>query len=178
MLLPGSLPALRKEDVVKKLRLATVTALSSLAVGAGMILPSSAQAAPTYWQFQNSRFGTCLTAGDSGSAYATVCQGWNRQQWDWIGDGAWYKQLRNRETGKCLMTDAKSDINAVWTSDCNSSATGQMWYYDSADFELYANVGGVTGGYLRTSDIKDAVYTSQRNTSIADSYYTWFGTHN
>ncbi|SDM98875.1 Cytolethal distending toxin A/C domain-containing protein [Streptomyces sp. cf386] len=161
---------------MKKLRLATVTALSTLAVGAGMIFPSSAQAA-TYWTFKNERFGTCLTAGDSGTAYATLCQGWNRQQWDWVGDGPGnFMQLKNRETGKCLVTDNKSDVNAVWLGTCNA-VNGQWWYYAADTQGIFNNLGGPNDGHLRTSNNPDAVYATDAGQEPA-SYYTWTGTHN
>ncbi|MEY9993776.1 hypothetical protein ABIE67_005808 [Streptomyces sp. V4I8] len=159
---------------MKKLRLATVTALSTLAVGAGMILPSSAQAAPTYWQFQNERFGTCLTGG-AGSAFATICNGSDRQDWDWVGGNAW-KQLRNRETGLCLMTDNKTDVNAAWTSSCNSDAQGQLFYYTADLKRLQGLLGGGSESILRTSDVKDAVYSTDAG-QVAASYYRWTGTH-
>lgn len=173
MLLLGSLPALKKEAVVKKLRLATVTALSTLAVGAGMIFPSSAQAA-TYWTFQNGRFGTCLTAGDNDSAYATICQGWQRQQWDWVGSGhGSYHQLKNRVTGKCLMTDNNTNTNAVWMSDCRDAA-GQWWFYDTPSESLFNQIGAAGESFLRTSDVRDAVYSTDLG-QVDPSYYDWSG---
>jgi hypothetical protein len=159
---------------VKKYRLAAVTAIGTLVAGAGLMFPSSAQAA-TYWTFKNERFGTCLTAGDSGSAYATLCQGWNRQQWDWVGDGPGsYMQLKNRETGKCLVSDNKSDTNAVWMGTC-SAVNGQWWYYDAATKGIWNNLGFGGDGHLRTSRVKDAVYATDRDQE-ADSYYNWTGT--
>lgn len=168
-----------KEVVVKKFRLATVAAIGALVASAGVMFPASAQAAPTYWQFQNARFGTCLTAGDSGSAYATTCQGSNRQQWDWTGDGVGlYHMLRNRETGKCLRTDKTTNTNAVWTSDCDSGF-GEWWYYDGGTQHLYTEIGNARSGFLRTSDVKDAVYSTVLNQAgIGSSYYVWAGTHN
>ncbi|WP_225836212.1 RICIN domain-containing protein [Streptomyces sp. NK08204] len=160
---------------MKKLRLAAVTAVSTLAAGAGLMFPASAQATPTYWTFQNERFGTCLTAGDSGSAYATYCQGWNRQQWDWVGSGHnGYLQLKNRETGRCLMTDNKTNTNAVWMSDCSTGAAGQWWYYDASYKELFNELGTTNDGYLRTSDVKDAVYSTDLG-QVDISYYHWTG---
>ncbi|GAA3574758.1 RICIN domain-containing protein [Streptomyces osmaniensis] len=159
---------------MKRLRLAAVGTLSAVAVGAGLMFPATAQAA-TYWTFQNQRFGTCLTAGDSGSAYATACQGWQRQQWDWVGSGhGSYHQLKNRVTGKCLMTDNRTDTNAVWMSDCRDAA-GQWWFYDGGINRMWAEIGGASDAHLRTSDVKDAVYATDLN-QFASSYYTWFGT--
>ncbi|MGW0768422.1 RICIN domain-containing protein [Streptomyces sp. NPDC002676] len=160
---------------MKKLRLAAVSALGTLAVGAGLVFPASAQAA-TYWTFQNERFGTCLTAGDAGSAYATTCQGSNRQKWDWVGTGHnGYHQLKNAETGKCLMTDDKTQTNAVWMSDCGTGAAGQWWYYDGSSKVLFNELGLVDDFYLRTSDVKDAVYSTNIN-QVSSSYYHWSGT--
>ncbi|MFC8240764.1 hypothetical protein [Streptomyces chartreusis] len=34
-----------------------------------------------------------------------------------------------RVTGKCLMTDNRTDTNAVRMSDCRDAA-GQWWFYD------------------------------------------------
>ncbi|NUP23124.1 MAG: ricin-type beta-trefoil lectin domain protein [Streptomyces sp.] len=165
--------------MMKKLRLATVTALSTLAVGAGMIFPSSAQAA-TYWTFENGAWNTCLTAGDSGVAYHTTCQGSNRQQWDWVGSGhGQYLQLKNRETGKCLTTDFKNSVNAVWTSTCGA-APDQWWYYRGSDRALYnEGEGNGSTGFLRTSPTeRDAVYTSSlAGSPVAGSYFTWIGSH-
>ncbi|MBK3574035.1 RICIN domain-containing protein [Streptomyces sp. MBT65] len=161
---------------MKKLRLAAVGAVGALAAGAGLIFPATAQAAPTYWQFQNARFGTCLTGGNTSNAFATSCVGSARQQWDWIGDGPdGYKELRNRETGLCLMTDNQSSVNAVWQSTCSASA-GQWWYYNAATQRLFNNMGGVDEEFLRTSNIQDAVYSTDLGQE-ASSYYTWAGTH-
>ncbi|MFJ7075896.1 hypothetical protein [Streptomyces sp. NPDC098781] len=159
---------------MRKLRLATVTAVSALAMGAGLVLPSTAQAAPAYWQFQNEEFRTCLTGG-SGSAFATNCNGSDRQDWDWVGGGTW-KQLKNRETGLCLMTDNKTDVNAVWTSGCDSSATGQLFYYRADNKLLQGLLGGSDESLVRTSDVRDAVYASDAG-QVTGSYYRWTGTH-
>ncbi|MFD9001412.1 RICIN domain-containing protein [Streptomyces sp. NPDC059582] len=159
---------------MKKLRLA---AIGALVAGAGLLFPASAQAAPTYWTFTNGRFSTCLTAGDTGTAFATSCVGSTRQQWDWVSDGPGSSQaLKNRNTGLCLMTDNKTNTNAVWMSTCNGSA-GQWWYYDAATRCLNNILGGEGDGYLRTDEVvRDAVYATDFG-QTDDSYFHWFGTH-
>jgi hypothetical protein len=148
--------------------------IGALVAGTGALFPASAQAAPTYWTFQNHRFETCLTAGQSGSAFATTCNlDSHYQQWDWVGD-AGFKQLRNRATGRCLMTDNKTSVNAVWTSACDSSALGQKWWYFADTYTLQGLLGDGDDSLLRTSDTKDAVYAT-RGRSEADSYYNWWG---
>ncbi|MGW1728463.1 RICIN domain-containing protein [Streptomyces sp. NPDC002306] len=163
---------------MKKLRLAAVGTVGALAVGAGLLFPASAQAAPTYWQFQNARFGTCLTAGDSGTAFATSCVGSTRQQWDWVGDGPGdYLELKNRNTGLCLVTDNRTGTNAVWMSTCDG-ASGQWWYYNGENQSVINLLGHNAGCLLRTSDVKDAVYaTDPDQTGIGATYYRWAGTH-
>ncbi|MEU6064673.1 hypothetical protein ABZ864_09265 [Streptomyces sp. NPDC047082] len=158
---------------MKKLRLAAIATIGALATSAAVLLPAPAQAAPTYWTFQNFRFHTCLTAGDSGSAYATLCNNADRQDWDWIGSGDW-KQLKNRYTGRCLMTDNKTNVNAVWTSTCNSSELGQQFYYTANLFRLQGRLGGGNESLLRTSDVKDAVYSTDAG-QVDETYYQWDG---
>ncbi|MEU4212757.1 ricin-type beta-trefoil lectin domain protein [Streptomyces sp. NPDC026206] len=157
-------------------RLATVTAAGAIVAGAALLFPASAQAAPTYWTFKNGQFGTCLTAGVTDAAYATVCNGGSHQQWDWIGVSGDYNQLKNRATGRCLMTDNKSALNKVWMSTCNSSATGQQWRYDAAAYKIQGLPGGRNDSLLRTSRTKDAVYSTQDRTED-DAYYIWKGSH-
>ncbi|MGX1545864.1 RICIN domain-containing protein [Streptomyces adustus] len=161
---------------MRKLRLAAVGALGALVAGAGLAFPASAQTASTYWTFQNARFGTCLTAGDTGTAFATSCVGSTRQQWDWVGDGhGIFKQLKNRNTGQCLMTDNVTDVNAVWTSSCTGS-TGQWWFYNADTLRLYDDLGAAGEGLLRSSNTKDAVYATDADQETP-AYYTWIGTH-
>ncbi|WP_416962220.1 RICIN domain-containing protein [Streptomyces sp. Agncl-13] len=163
---------------MKKLRLAAVSAVGALAASAGLMFPATAQAATTYWQFQNAGFGTCLTAGDTGTAFATSCVGSNRQQWDFVGASGSFAQVRNRETGTCLTTDNKTTVNAVWMSTCNG-ATGQWWWYQGDSGHFFDDLGSAGEGYLRTSTVKDAVYATDNNQStIPSSYYVWYGTHN
>ncbi|WP_329527209.1 RICIN domain-containing protein [Streptomyces sp. NBC_01462] len=161
---------------MKILRLATL-AVSALIAGAGLLAPTSAQAATTYWTFENQRFGTCLTAGDSTSVFATACHtSSTRQNWDWVGSGhGSYHQLKNQETGLCLMTDNKTSVNAVWQSDCITGAAGQWWYYDEDSWSIFNELNGAP--FLRTSDVKDAVYCTDLN-QTTPSYYDWNGYHN
>ncbi|MEU2564032.1 ricin-type beta-trefoil lectin domain protein [Streptomyces longispororuber] len=160
---------------MKKFRLATVAAAGALATAAAILTPASAQAAPSYWTFKNWEFHTCLTAGDSGSAYATSCSDSARQQWDWVGSDH-FQLLKNRKTGKCLTSDGKSDAtngqNSVWTTDCDK-AIG--WHYGGDTRWLQNNVGDWDHGFLRTSDVRDAVYTSGKN-QVGPDYYKWTGT--
>ncbi|WP_329527208.1 RICIN domain-containing protein [Streptomyces sp. NBC_01462] len=161
---------------MKKIRLAAVSAIAALIAGAGLVFPASAQAASTYWTFQNAHWQTCLTAGDSGTAYTTSCVGSTRQQWDWVGSSGNFKQLKNRNTGLCLMTDNKTNTNAVWMSTCNGSA-GQWWYYEALTQSLFDDLGGDNDGFLRTSPtVKDAVYATDGGQEDL-SYYQWTGTH-
>ncbi|GHE45242.1 hypothetical protein GCM10018785_13610 [Streptomyces longispororuber] len=164
---------------MKKFRLATVAAVGALVTGAGILAPATAEAAPSYWTFKNHRFNTCITAGDGDTAYGTHCQGWKRQQWDWIGGShGIYHQLKNRETGKCLTTDFENPVNAVWTSACDTNKH-QWWYYDADRKLLYnAKSGGGSTGFLRTSDVPDALYTSSyQDSPIGDAYFKWDGSH-
>lgn len=169
-----------KEVAVKKMRMAAVGVISGLTAAAGLMFPASAQAAPTYWTFQNARFGTCLTGSDSGTAYGTLCQGWERQQWDWTGSGhGGYHQLKNRVTGQCLTTDFVNKVNAVWTSACDTNKS-QWWFYDG-DSKFLFNEGSSSAslGYLRASDVKDAIYTSSyAGNDIPTTWFQWTGTTN
>ncbi|WP_405991312.1 RICIN domain-containing protein [Streptomyces sp. NBC_00986] len=161
---------------MKKLRLAAVSAVGALAASAGLMFPATAQAAPTYWQFQNARYGTCLTAGDTGTAFATSCVGSNRQQWDFVGTGT-YQELRNRETGTCLMTDNNTDTNAVWMSSCTGSL-GQLWSYNGATGFIVGLLGLEFEEHLRTSTVQNAVYATDYPQSGIDSdTFIWWGTH-
>ncbi|MFB7332182.1 RICIN domain-containing protein [Streptomyces adustus] len=163
---------------MKKLRLATL-AVSALISGAGLLAPTSAQAATTYWTFENQRFNTCLTAGDSTSIYATVCHtNSTYQNWDWVGSGhGVYHQLKNQETGLCLMTDNKTNVNSVWQSDCSTGAAGQWWFYADDTWSIFNQLGGAGEEFLRTSDVKDAVYCTDLG-QVTDAYYDWNGYHN
>ncbi|MFB7338237.1 hypothetical protein ACFC00_42610 [Streptomyces adustus] len=165
-----------EEDVVKNVRCGAVALIIAFAAGTGIVIPTGAQAAPTYWTFHNFRFNTCLTGGDSGTAFGTLCNGADRQDWDWVGSGDW-KQLKNRETGLCLMTDNKTDVNAVWTSSCNSAADGQRWYYTANLFRLQGMLGSGNESLVRTSDVKDAIYATDGG-QVEETYYQWDGLHN
>lgn len=159
---------------MKKLRLAVVGALVA---SAGLMFPTGAQATPTYWQFQNARFNTCLTAGNNDNVFATTCVFSDRQQWDWVGSYGNYSGLRNLETDTCLTTDNKTSTNAVWLSLCGGT-DGQWWQYDSQTGAIYDELGSGTQGYLRTSNVKDAVYATDLNQPEAGPlYYYWYGTH-
>ncbi|MFE2586105.1 RICIN domain-containing protein [Streptomyces sp. NPDC059378] len=163
---------------MQKLRLAVVGVIGALVGGAGLVFPTSAQAAPTYWTFQNVGFGTCLTAGDTGTAFATSCVGSTRQQWDWSSASAGdYHMLVNRNTGQCLRTDNRTGTNAVWTSTCDGSS-GEWWYYNGENGSIINLLGENDGCLLRTSTTKDGVYaTDPDQAGIPHSYYQWTGTH-
>ncbi|WP_329349656.1 RICIN domain-containing protein [Streptomyces sp. NBC_01261] len=140
--------------------------------------PSCRSQRPRTGSSRTPGFGTCLTAGDTGTAFATSCVGSNRQQWDFVGASGSFAQVRNRETGTCLTTDNKTTVNAVWMSTC-SGATGQWWWYQGDSGHFFDDLGSAGEGYPRTSTVKDAVYATDNNQSpIPSSYYVWYGTHN
>lgn len=161
---------------------ACVTALLGVVLG---LSGAPAGAATTYWSFDNEVRG-CLAATAADHVLETACSsGSTAQDWDWIGSGT-YQNLRNRATGRCLMTDTKSGIahaNAIWTSACDSSASGQLWHWEfttagTADGELLSAV--ITEA--RTSPGQpESVYADDfasvaENPSVPDiplSYYTW-----
>lgn len=107
--------------MAKPLRTIIGSALSvtGLAIAAG-VSATPAQAA-TYYAYQNEHSRTCLTGGKTGTVFVSTCNGSWYQQWTTAGgDDAGYYRLKNRATGKCLMTDYKNQVNAVWTSTCST----------------------------------------------------------
>jgi hypothetical protein len=154
-------------------RLATVATVSAIAVaGTGALVPASAQAAPTYWTFKNTKTGTCLTAGTSGVAFLGTCNGSSYQQWDWLGNSSnGDNQLLSRATGLCLATDHKNSLNAVWTSSCNW-VDGQRWYYNAATKRMFSYLSG----YLMSSPDSAGVYVADDSRTWLD-YMAWDGSH-
>lgn len=94
-----------------------------------------------------------------------------------MGDGPGnFQQLKNRETGKCLVTDNKTDVNAVWMGTRNA-VDGQWWFYEAETGGIFNNLGAADDGHLRTSNNPDAVHATDSGQEAA-SCYTWTGTHN
>ncbi|MFI7061644.1 RICIN domain-containing protein [Kribbella sp. NPDC050124] len=142
--------------------------VTGLAIAAG-VSATPAQAA-TYYAYQNEHSRTCLTGGKTGTVFVSTCNGSWYQQWTTAGgDDAGYYRLKNRATGKCLMTDYKSQVNAVWTSTCSTDddVQGQLWrtpgYIINRDFI----------SSLRTSPRAGAVYSDKSISSYDASYYEW-----
>ncbi|MCO6003678.1 RICIN domain-containing protein [Actinoallomurus purpureus] len=132
---------------------------------------TSASAA-TYWTFKSRQNGRCLTGSTSGKAWVAGCTGGSTQQWDWVGSGSRYNQLKNRATGTCLTTDFKTYNNALWLSTCSSSRPpGQLFGYEDG----YIGAWDFSAYRLRTSPSgSDAVYSSDITyAGIADGYYQW-----
>lgn len=153
-------------------RLAVVAALGAVITGA---TATTAQAAPTYWKFKNRYTGDCLTAGTSGKAYMAGCSSSTYQQWDWVGSGL-YQQVKNRATGRCLMTDYKTEVNAVWTSACKS-VNGQRWHY-FGNTEMFYNQGNGSNTALRTSSPSSAAVYACKLCNGWETALEWIGTHN
>ncbi|WP_328665773.1 ricin-type beta-trefoil lectin domain protein [Streptomyces sp. NBC_00322] len=144
---------------------------------------SQAQAATTYWRFDNAMSG-CLTASTSSNAvFEGPCRSTDSaQQWRWAYANGEYrlKLLVNRATNKCLATYAKPDpykANAVWQTSCNSIYNeGQLWRFDY-------RTDGTNNGYLESSWYTQArtspgnpgaVYNDDKTrTGISSWYYTW-----
>lgn len=89
--------------------------------------------------FKSLAYGTCLTAGSSGVAYATGCNGSSYQKWAWL-DNQSYTNLWNQATGRCLATDNATSLNATWTSSC-LGVDGQKFHFDSST-GLFTDIWG------------------------------------
>ncbi len=153
---------MRKKLDIRRLHrtAAGLLATAILAICGVVMTAGQASAATTYWTYQSQYNGNCLTAAAaSDGVFTTTCQGWQSQDWDWIGSANIYgqHQLKSRTRGLCLTTDAKSDRNAVWLSSCNGGQ-GQYWDNDFPPY-LYAD-GDFWLNSLRISPESDAVYTS------------------
>jgi hypothetical protein len=155
-------------------RLAVVAALGAVVTGA---TATTAQAAPTYWKFKNHATGKCLTAGTGTKAYMANCSGSTYQQWDWVGS-TFYKQVKSRATGRCLVTDYKTNVNAVWTGTCKS-VRGQRWRY-FGNTNMFYNEGNGSNFALRTTTgSASAVYACYYTGCDGwGTYLEWTGTHN
>ncbi|MEV0288770.1 MULTISPECIES: RICIN domain-containing protein [unclassified Kribbella] len=142
-----------------------------VAIASGLTA-APAQAAP-YYAYKNEHSRTCLTGGKTGTVFVSSCNGSWYQQWTWAGgDEQGYYRLKNRATGECLMTDYKSQVNAVWTSRCSTDndVRGQLWrtpgYIINRDLI----------SLLRTSPTAGAVYSDKSDSSFDWSYYEWHST--
>jgi hypothetical protein len=158
-------------------RLAVVAAAVA-AAGTGALVPSSAQAA-TYWKFQNTKTGNCLTGGDDGAAFLSPCVSGNvNQQWMWTGGDTAstpYNRLENAATTWCLATDYKTERNAVWTTKaCSWADNGQRWNYSGTNKGIKSKLGTL----LRSNPGSVAVYGSIQNDYLSYMDYTyWNGSH-
>jgi hypothetical protein len=99
-------------------RLASLAAVGAIVAAASVSLASPAAAGrPGWWLFRNVQEGTCLSVTSTGGVSQADCDFGPRQLWDWAGEGV-YTQLRNQYSNRCLVTDHKTEINAVWTTVC------------------------------------------------------------
>lgn len=156
-------------------RLALTTGLAaSLVAVSGSLTPASAAA--VYWTFKSGQSGKCLTGSSTGKVWVAGCTGGKTQQWDWIGGGRTYNELKNRATGTCLTTDWKTYNNAVWLSRCNSSRpASQLFGYGDGYIGAYDSLGDMWFYRLRTSPSGSAAVYSSHITyaNVADKYYKW-----
>lgn len=152
------------------LRRAAVSAASVVLLAAGAAVSSTPAHAAAYSAYKNTHSGTCLTAGKTGSVFVSRCNGSSYQQWAvGAGDSYGYYQVKNRATGKCLMTSYAHTVNSVWASDCRVTKA-QLWRWGgpSGDF-----VNRDLVSFLRTSPRAGAVYSDKNDDSFAWSYYDW-----
>lgn len=139
--------------------------LSLLVLAIGALVSATPAHAAVYATYKNEHSRSCLTGGKTGKVFVSTCNGSWYQQWEMIsGDGHGFHRYKNRVTGECLMTDYKSQVNAVWTSPCKV-VSGQLWMVDETFFnrELI--------NLLRTSPTAGAVYSDKSDTSFDYSYY-------
>lgn len=114
-------------------RLASLAAVGVIVAAANVSLASPAAAARYgWWLFRNVEEGTCLSVTSTGGVSQADCSFGPRQLWDWVGEGEGaYTQLRNQYSNRCLVTDHKSEINAVWTTVCakdlDNVPAGMRW---------------------------------------------------
>lgn len=159
-----------KGDVVNRgLRRAVVAAVAMLTVGAGGALATAPAEAVTYGRLINARTGTCLTAGDSGVVFVSRCTGNIHQQWrGGARNPSGFHLVVNRATGKCLSTDYRTTVNAVWLGSCVMNS-GKLWKYSNSSGTL---LNGDQHSHLRTSSRAGAVY-SDYNHELDTSLYLW-----
>jgi hypothetical protein len=124
---------------VKHHRLGTlrtvVTGLAALLIVGTSAATSASAATPTYWTYESQYNGGCLTASASTTTVFTIaCQGWQAQDWDWVGSANFWgqHQLMSRTRGLCLTTNEDSDRNGIWLSSCDAR-DGQYWDNDIPD---------------------------------------------
>lgn len=117
-----------------------------------------------WWLFRNVEEGTCLDVTSTGGAFQAVCNYDNPyQQWDWVGTSADdFAQLRNKGSKRCLVTDHKNEVNAVWTRVCDSdnvNVPGSM-LWSSIDWTgTHILIKCASSGALRTSPNYISIYT-------------------
>jgi hypothetical protein len=160
----------------RRIVLTTGLAASVLAVS-NSFTPASAA---TYWTFKSKQNGKCLTGSSSGKVWVAGCNGGKTQQWDWIGSGKIYNQLKNRSAGTCLTTDWKTYNNSLWLGSCNSARPkSQLFSFSNGHIHAY-DIGSWSFYRLRTSPSGNAaVYSSHIVSSgIAEKYFQWKGSHN
>ncbi|WP_238155711.1 RICIN domain-containing protein [Kribbella soli] len=140
-----------------------------LTVGAGGALTAAPAQAVSYRPLMNVHTGTCLTAGDSGVVFVSRCTGNTHQQWTaGAKNASGFYLLRNRATGKCLSTDYRTRVNAVWVGSCVMNS-GKLWKFNSSSGDF---LNGDLNSNLRTSSRAGAVY-SDYNHDLDSSYYRW-----
>ena len=154
-------------------RFAAAAAIATVAVTGVAVQVAPANASTVYWTFKNRQTGKCLTHGSS-SVWATSCvSGADSQQWDWWPsnyDGS--SLLRAKGTTLCLRTDRKSSKNAMWLSDCDANAQGELFQYQ------YSTQAFITSDYYYVTmdpDSSEGVYPESPTPSGFYSY--WYGTH-
>lgn len=161
----------------KSLRVTLPMVLAALVLSVAGSL--STASATTYWRYQNSWEGNCLTASPTtANVWTTTCDESSANQNWWWGEsytdprGYTFRRLISRVNGHCLTTDAKSQNNAVWTSPCGN-APDQWW---NADNNWLWNLNAK---YLRSSGNGDAVYTTEPYLDgVEVPRYEWWGFHN
>jgi hypothetical protein len=159
-------------------RLAVIATLNAVA-GATLLALSSApaHATTTLGLLKNNATGTCLTGGivqsnGTGVAWVSTCNTANRyQQWDWVEANSYWRQLKNRGSGLCLITDTKNAVNSVWTSGCRGDLAAQ-WEGPNTDFNnrFYNYFPQVLRTEPRPGD--DAVKADGNATLSADKQWT------
>lgn len=144
----------------------------------------STASATTYWTYRNDYEGNCLVSSTvSDSVWSDSCNDslatrnwyWGASSYTRNYDGVVFRRLVSKANGDCLTTDAKTDVNAVWTSPCGN-APGQWWSGDGDHLECDTGLNGV---FLRTSANGDSVYTTPYlyQSGIEPQRWVWWGAH-
>lgn len=145
-------------------------------------------AAPVYWTFESwASNNTCLTASAANNTVFTApCEGWQSQQWDFIGDASGWGQhmLVSRTKGLCLTTEGviENSRGGVWLDSCDRG--NYKWWSividDNGGSLLLADIGhNANYNTLRTSPNYDSVYTSglYDTNGIPRTTHDWYATH-